>query len=147
MAKHPYPKWDLQHHAVPRAYVSALAERGITKVGGIPFPKWSIRTSLGMMNAWNVEPAILSVSCPGVHFGDDAAARDLGMEGVILMSNVDGRYIADPSYRPLFERLNEDGALVFIHPNTGPAQLDCDFLNPFYWWSRATPEVRRAGAG
>lgn len=178
MARNKYPKWDLQHHAVPRAYVETLNKRGITKVSGIPFPKWSEQKSLAMMKAWNVERAILSVSCPGVHFGDDAAARELarlcndeilacmnrhpdrfggfaslplpdvdgaiaeyeravrdgGMDGVILMSNVDGRPIGDPSYRPLFERLNEDGALVFIHPNTAPAQMDCDFLNVYYWW-------------
>lgn len=178
MSKHQYPKWDLQHHAVPRSYVDALAERGITGMDGIPFPKWSIKRSLGMMDTWNVERAILSVSCPGIHFGDDAAAGELArrcndellahidrhpdrfggfaslplphvdgaiaeydrvvrggsMDGVILMSNVAGRYIGDPSYRPLFERLNEDGALVFIHPNTTPTQADCGFLNPFYWW-------------
>ncbi len=178
MAKHRYPKWDLQHHAVPTVYVNALAERGITGIDGVAFPKWSVKKSLGMMNQWNVERAFLSVSCPGIHFGDDAAARDLakscndelmahmsshsnrfggfaslplpdvdgaiaeydravrdgGMDGVILMSNVGGRYVGDPSYRPLFERMNEDGALVFIHPNTTPTQAGNGFLNIYYWW-------------
>ncbi len=178
MARHQYSKWDLQHHAVPARYVKALSERGITGIDGVQFPKWSAKKSLRMMSQWNVERAVLSVSCPGVHFGDDAAARDLarscndelmahmashpdrfggfaslplpdvdgaiaeydravrdgGMDGVILMSNVDGRYIGDPSYRPLFERMDEDRAMVFIHPNTTPTQSGNGFLNIYYWW-------------
>jgi|GEM_PF-1732783 len=177
MSSHP-TLWDLQHHAVPPAYRQALANRGITKVGGVSVPRWNARKSLSMMNAWNIERAFLSVSCPGVHFGDDAAARDLArvcnddimatmaryptrfggfaslplpdvdgavreyercvasgpMNGVILMSNVGGRYLGEPSYAPLFDRLGRDGGLVFVHPNTHPAKESAGLLNVFYWW-------------
>lgn len=38
------------------------------------------------------------------------------------------------SYRPLFSRLNEDHAVVFIHPNTPPETAGFGLLNPFYVW-------------
>lgn len=169
---------DVQHHAIPGPYRKALADRGINEVGGVPFPKWSENLSLSMMNAWNIRRAVLSVSCPGVHFGDDLEARKLArlcndeicgvmarhperfggfaslplpdvpgaiaeyercvangpMEGVILMSNVLGHDLGDPSYEPLFERMNEDGALLFVHPNTPPALDGAGLLNAFYGW-------------
>ena len=40
-------------------------------------PRWSVQAALGMMDRFHIEAAILSVSSPGVHFGDNAAARAL----------------------------------------------------------------------
>lgn len=68
---------DVHHHILPPDYVGALAGRGITGAGGIPFPSWSIGESLDMMDRQGIAASVTSVSCPGVHFGDATAAREL----------------------------------------------------------------------
>ncbi|MGH9323780.1 MAG: amidohydrolase family protein [Vicinamibacteria bacterium] len=49
---------------------------------------------------------------------------ELRMNGVVLMSNVRGRSLASPQYRPFFEEANRAKATIFIHPmlpaNTEP---------------------------
>ncbi len=60
----------MHHHLVPHEYVHDLEERGILRVGGVIFPKWSPETSLEVMDAAHIERAILSLSAPGVFFGD-----------------------------------------------------------------------------
>jgi len=68
---------DVHHHAIPPVYREALSVRGITESGGRDVPDWSPGLSLGVMDRNGIAVAVLSVSAPGVHFGDDAAARDL----------------------------------------------------------------------
>jgi predicted TIM-barrel fold metal-dependent hydrolase len=44
----------------------------------------------------------------------------LGVNGVVLHSNFDGVYPADPRFDPLWEELNRRSATIFIHPTTPP---------------------------
>ena len=44
----------------------------------------------------------------------------LGLDGVVLMTNALGHYLGDPLYRPLFDELQRRAALVFIHPTMSP---------------------------
>jgi aminocarboxymuconate-semialdehyde decarboxylase len=53
----------------------------------------------------------------------DAALRelertqgDLRMNGVIVLSNINGRALTDPRYRPFFEECDRRRVCVFIHP-------------------------------
>lgn len=46
------------------------------------------------------------------------ALDGLGLDGVALLSAVDGRYMGDPAYDPLFDELNRRQAVVFMHPDT-----------------------------
>jgi predicted TIM-barrel fold metal-dependent hydrolase len=46
----------------------------------------------------------------------------LGLDGVVLMSNVTGIYPGDRRYRALFEELNRRSAVVYIHPNDPPGE-------------------------
>ena len=68
---------DVHHHIVPPAYLEALAGIGVTMVAGIQFPAWDAETTLGVMDRNGIAFALTSFSTPGVHFGDDAFARDL----------------------------------------------------------------------
>jgi 6-methylsalicylate decarboxylase len=45
------------------------------------------------------------------------AFDELALDGVILLSNVDGVYLGDRGLDPLFEELDRRGAYVFLHPN------------------------------
>ncbi len=68
---------DVHHHALPREYVAALAGVGVTTSGGTPFPGWSVGGSLAAMDRAGIRAAVVSVSSPGVFFGDPAFARRL----------------------------------------------------------------------
>ncbi len=68
---------DVHHHTIPTPYREALTARGIGESGGLDLPDWSPGGSLGVMDRWGTATSVLSVSAPGVHFGDDAAARVL----------------------------------------------------------------------
>ena len=46
----------------------------------------------------------------------DRACDKLGMPGAMLFSNVNGVALADERYWPLYERANERGAILYIHP-------------------------------
>jgi len=68
---------DVHHHILPPDYVSALAKLGISGGGGMPFPRWDPASTLEMLDRQGISVAVTSVSAPGVHFGDDAFAREL----------------------------------------------------------------------
>ena len=70
-------KIDVHQHFLPDVYVTALAKLGIYGAGGVDFPKWTPDGALEMMDGQNIKTGILSISAPGVHFGDDGAAVDL----------------------------------------------------------------------
>jgi aminocarboxymuconate-semialdehyde decarboxylase len=56
----------------------------------------------------------------------DRAVLELGMVGVILGSNVDGRYLDDPTFTPVFERAEALRVPILVHPMP-PADPDPTF--------------------
>jgi len=56
------------------------ARHGSRTVGGWLMPDWDPEAAIAMMDDAGIETGMLSISAPGVHFGDDAAARDLARE-------------------------------------------------------------------
>jgi predicted TIM-barrel fold metal-dependent hydrolase len=154
------PIIDIHQHFLPPAYLDVLNERGIELGGGLLVPTWDVESTLALMDRYGIEKALLSISEPGVYFGDarqaqnlarycneyaaelirthpgrfgafatlplpdvDAALRELEyvldtlkLDGVILLSNSDGRYPGDALFNDLFDELNQRKALVLIHP-------------------------------
>ena len=86
---------DVHHHILPDDYVTALARLGVTAGGDVPFPKWSADSTLSLMNRKGIATAITSISAPGVHFGDDRAARDLARR----CNEISARLVVDHSTR------------------------------------------------
>jgi aminocarboxymuconate-semialdehyde decarboxylase len=43
--------------------------------------------------------------------------KKLGMKGVEVLTNVDGHELSEPGYAPFWQKAEELGALVLIHPN------------------------------
>ncbi len=176
------PLTDVHHHLIPPAYLAALKTAGLETKG---FPEWSPQRSLEMMDRLGIERASLSISSPGVWFGDDAKARELarecnqyaasivqsyperfealavlpfpdtegslqelayatdtlGMGGVILYSNVQGRYVGDPEFDPLMAELHRRHTSVLLHPNTVPGE---DVNAPLYPWAEYPVDLARA---
>jgi predicted TIM-barrel fold metal-dependent hydrolase len=74
----PQYKVDVHAHYIPGVYHDALVAAGQTQPDGIPrLPEWNETLALEAMNKLDIRLAILSISSPGVHFGDAAAAIDL----------------------------------------------------------------------
>jgi predicted TIM-barrel fold metal-dependent hydrolase len=61
----------------------------------------------------NIEASILEL---------ERALEDLKLDGVGLLSNIEGKYLGDPIFDELFAELNRRNAVVFIHPNTPPEE-------------------------
>jgi len=70
---------DTHNHLVPPAYAAWLKSKG-QAAGGLPIPTWSADSALALMDRCRIQSAILSVSTPGVHLGDDHEARDKARE-------------------------------------------------------------------
>jgi predicted TIM-barrel fold metal-dependent hydrolase len=70
---------DTHAHVVPPAYAQWLARLGLDGAG-MPIPRWTREDALALMDRQGIETAILSLSTPGVHFGDDAEARKRARE-------------------------------------------------------------------
>jgi len=92
-----FEKIDLHAHHIPDFYRDALLAAGQGQPDGIPaIPEWDEYSALKAMNGLNVRTAILSISSPGVHFGDPdsavALARQVNEEGARLVKRYPGRF-------------------------------------------------------
>jgi predicted TIM-barrel fold metal-dependent hydrolase len=121
---------DVHHHIVPSSYAQWLRALGLA-AGGLPIPDWSTDASLELMDERGVESAILSLSTPGVHFGDDAEARArarevnefaakvvhdhparFGFFATLSLPDVDGA-LAELAYA--FDTLRADGVVLLAN--------------------------------
>lgn len=74
-------RFDVHAHFVPDFYADALVTAGHARPDGMPaIPAWNATDALATMDRLGVRTAQLSISSPGVHFGDDAAARLLARQ-------------------------------------------------------------------
>ncbi|MGP3961005.1 amidohydrolase family protein [Nonomuraea sp. 3N208] len=72
---------DVHAHFVTDSYVRQASAAGHERPDGMaPWPSWSAKEHLALMDRHEIATALLSISSPGVHFGDDAAARRLARE-------------------------------------------------------------------
>lgn len=104
---------DVHAHYVPDAYRNAAIAAGHAKPDGMPaLPAWSAARALDTMDRLGIATAMLSISSPGVHFGDDRAARELARA---VNEAGAGTVVQHPSRFGLFASLplpDIDGALL-----------------------------------
>lgn len=120
---------DVHAHYIPERYRTALEAAGHGKPSGMPaIPEWSVDDHLQMMDRTQIATALLSISAPGLHFGDDAAARELarycnetgaaavqehptrfGLFAVLPLPDVDGA-LQELDYA--FDELHADGVVM-----------------------------------
>ncbi len=159
-------KIDVHHHILPSAYLSALDKLDVTKAAGVVFPKWDLESSLKFMDKHDIATTIVSVSAPGVYFGDSELTKQLArqcneftrgiiqdhpqrfgafatlplpdleaslveltyaldelqLDGIALLSNIDGQYLGDTAFNEIYAELNRRQAVVFVHPNAPPKE-------------------------
>ncbi|MEU3985666.1 amidohydrolase family protein [Streptomyces sp. NPDC026672] len=74
----PTPLVDVHAHFLTPRYVQEARDAGNDRPDGMAaFPTWDASVHLELMDEWGVATSLLSISSPGVHFGDDAASRSL----------------------------------------------------------------------
>jgi predicted TIM-barrel fold metal-dependent hydrolase len=124
-----YSRIDVHAHYLPAAYRQAAEAAGHQHPDGMPgLPPWDTNAALAMMDGLKIRTALLSISSPGVHFGDDSAARKLARvvneEGAKAVMDHPGRFglfaslplpdidgaLAEAAYA--FDTLNADGVTV-----------------------------------
>lgn len=72
---------DVHHHILPPFYRSALRRAGVNDpIPGVDFPHWDVETTLAMMDRQGIATALISLSEPGVLFGDMELARALARQ-------------------------------------------------------------------
>jgi predicted TIM-barrel fold metal-dependent hydrolase len=84
-------------HFLPNAYREALRRAGLSQPDGIhALPDWDAETAISVMDDLGIATAMLSISSPGVHFGNDAEAVELARlvndEGARLKREHPGRF-------------------------------------------------------
>lgn len=129
----PFPAWNLDdtlrvmdRHAI-RASVLSITAPGAQFEHG-PKARALVRELNEAMAAIVSERparfaalAVLPLSDIDASLSEIEFALDrLGFDGIGLYSNVDGVYLGDERFVPLFEALNRRKAVVFIHPGQPP---------------------------
>ena len=74
---------DVHHHFVPQVYKDALIAQGSAcPAPGYqpPLQNWTVERSLDQMDQAGIATSMISVTTPGIHFGDDAAAKKLARQ-------------------------------------------------------------------
>lgn len=74
----PTPLIDVHAHFLTPRYVQEARDAGHGRPDGMAqFPDWDASVHLELMDEWGVATSLLSISSPGVHFGNDKASRAL----------------------------------------------------------------------
>lgn len=94
MQNAPY-RIDVHHHIVPVDYIAGLEKIGITNSLGKAFPEWSAKTSLDLMDANGIKAAVVSLSAPGVFFGNAGHAAGLAR----MCNEISAKLIGDHPVR------------------------------------------------
>ena len=87
---------DVHHHIIPPIYLEAMRRVGIADpIPGVDYPAWDVQTTLAVMDRQGIATAIVSISEPGVSFGNVALARDLARQ----INEFSARLVADHPQR------------------------------------------------
>jgi 6-methylsalicylate decarboxylase len=121
---------DTHQHIVPDFYAQWLADRNLN-AAGFPIPAWSESAAIDALGRHDIDTAIVSVSTPGAHVGDDAEARAMarrlnefaadlarrhptqfGFFSTLTLPDVDGA-IAEAEFA--FDHLHADGVVLLAN--------------------------------
>ena len=71
-------KIDVHSHFLPQGYAEEMIRAGLSMPDGMPgYPQWNPELALETYDGLGISTGILSISSPGVHYGDDLAAKQL----------------------------------------------------------------------
>ena len=114
---------DLHHHVLPDFFWRATNE-GDSPVGGITPPPWSPAAALSFLDDAGIDVAVTSISTPGVHMGDDRAARTLARRCNEFSANLTRDYPARFAGFACLPLPDTDGALTELAYALDTLELD-----------------------
>ncbi len=131
----PLPPWSATDHVAMMdrhgiaVSVLSLSSPGVQFLKGRPAAKLARAVNDGAAAVGAEHPGrfglFVSLPLPDVQaslkeidYGFDVLKAD----GIVLMTNIQGRYLGDPEFLPVFEALDRRGAVVYLHP-TAPCDL------------------------
>ena len=138
---------DVHAHFLPDFYSEALRAAGQNHPDGMPeIPAWSEETALQMMDGLGIAASVISISSPGVYFGDKEAAHRLVLrthqEAIRLKRDHPSRFgwFASTSLPNVDAAINEASAAldekgadgIVIETNQDGMYLGDPRLDPFY---------------
>jgi predicted TIM-barrel fold metal-dependent hydrolase len=153
---------DAHAHVIPDDYRAELERHGFMPAYGLP--PWTRAGTIAFLDDHEIDAAVMSLSPPGVSFGDRALAVRLArsaneataalvrsdparfaglavlplpdvddslaelahaldvleLDGVTLMSNVEGIYLGDARLEPIMAELDRRATYVMVHPTEPP---------------------------
>ena len=138
---------DVHAHFLTGSYVAQARAAGHDVPDGMPaWPDWSAAAHLELMDRTGIDTAVLSISSPGTHFGDDDASRRLAREvndaGAQIVHDHSGRFglfaslplpdtdgaVSELGYA--FDTLGADG--VIVETNAHGVYLGDERLEPVF---------------
>ena len=69
----------------------------------------------------------------------------LKLDGICVLSNVNGHYVGEPHQAELFDEINRRGLTLFIHPNTAPSCRGDAFVEYTHDTTRAVASLVASG--
>jgi hypothetical protein len=115
---------DVHHHMVPPFWFDEVRDVIAAQGGGRIVPNWlgwSPQRAVAEMDKNGVATAVLSMSTPGIWFGNVEQARRLARQCndyAAQMAKDGDKWLGDPAYDRVFEELNRRQAVVYVHPAT-----------------------------
>ncbi|NEA34876.1 amidohydrolase family protein [Streptomyces sp. SID13031] len=104
---------DVHAHFLLPDYVAAAERAGHLRPDGLPaWPEWSVQRHLDLMDGTGIAKSVLSVSSPGVHFGDDFRAQVLARRVNEAAAELTRRYPRRFGFFASLPLPDVDGALV-----------------------------------
>ena len=64
------PLIDVHQHVIPDVYKRELATVGVLGSGENPWPAWSLKRQLELMDENGIDAVLMSIASPGAYFGD-----------------------------------------------------------------------------
>src|SRR5260221_11057036 len=125
---------DVHHHIIPSVYLEAMRRVGIADpIPGVDYPAWDVQTTLAVMDRQGIATAIVSISEPGVYFGNVALARELARQ----INELSARLEADHPQRfgafAVLPLPDVEAALGELAYALDTLKLDAIGLLPNYW--------------
>ena len=84
-----------------------------------PYPRWIAHRGAGKLAPENTLAAFRLGAAHGYRMFECDAK--LSADGVVLLANVGGVYLGEPTWEPLMAELDRRSAVMFVHPSSLPA--------------------------
>jgi predicted TIM-barrel fold metal-dependent hydrolase len=87
---------DVHAHFLPAGYRAVLARHELDEIAGVQVPEWSAQLHGEFARAWGIDASVVSISDPGIWFGDLGEAREtarmVNEEGAALVASEPPRW-------------------------------------------------------